>query len=85
MPLGRPWHEDFEVDITEYLQDPDGQPLRQRNVPWFYANELADLEVTLRSLVTATSLIPVEEEEMTKSVTACWTQAVGVESCRASL
>ena len=59
MPLGGPWQEDFEVDITQHLQDADGQPLRQENLLWFYANELVDLEVTVRSLVTATSLIPV--------------------------
>ena len=59
VPLGGPWHTDFEVDITEHLQDADGQPLRQENVLWFYSNELVDLEITVRSLVTATSLIPV--------------------------
>jgi hypothetical protein len=58
VPLAGPWHTDFEVDITEHLQDADGQPLRQENVLWFYANELVDLEIAVRSLVTATSLIP---------------------------
>ncbi len=59
VPLGGPWNIDFELDITQHLQDADGQPLRQENVLWFYANELVDLEVTVRSLVTATSLVPV--------------------------
>ncbi|MDA1010868.1 MAG: hypothetical protein O2888_05275 [Chloroflexi bacterium] len=59
VPLGGPWNADFELDITQHLQDADGQPLRQENVLWFYANELVDLEIAVRSLVTATSLIPV--------------------------
>ncbi len=57
--LGGPWNADFTVDITQYLQDADGHPLRQANTVVFTSSELIDLEVSCRSLVTATSIVPV--------------------------
>jgi hypothetical protein len=58
--LGGPFDGDFlGKDITAYLQDAQGHPLRQRNTVVFTAGELLDLEIVCKSLVTATSLIPV--------------------------
>lgn len=58
--LGGPFDGDFLAkDITQYLQDAQGQPLRQRNTIVFTAGELLDLEIVCKSLVTATSLVPV--------------------------
>ena len=58
--LGGPFDGDFlGKDITQYLQDAQGHPLRQRNTVVFTAGELLDLEIVCKSLVTATSLIPV--------------------------
>lgn len=50
--LGGPFDGDFLAkDITAYLQDGQGQPLRQRNVVVFTAGELLDLEIVCKSLV----------------------------------
>jgi hypothetical protein len=58
--LGGPFDGDFLAkDVTQYLQDAQGHPLRQRNTIVFTAGELLDLEVVCKSLVTATSLVPV--------------------------
>jgi len=58
--LGGPFDGDFLAkDITAYLQDAQGHPLRQRNTVVFTAGELLDLEIVCKSLVTATSLVPV--------------------------
>ncbi len=58
--LGGPFDGDFLArDITPYLQDAQGHPLRQRNTIVFTAGELLDLEIVCKSLVTATSLVPV--------------------------
>lgn len=60
--LGGPWplNTIHTVDVSSYLVDIDGQPLRQNNTFEFgISSGLADVEATLRSLVTATSLIPV--------------------------
>lgn len=58
--LGGPFDTDFLAkDITQYLQDAQGQPLRQRNTIVFTAGELLDLEIVCKSLVTATNLVPV--------------------------
>ena len=58
--LGGPFDVDFLAkDVTQYLQDAQGHPLRQRNSIVFTAGELLDLEIVCKSLVTATSLIPV--------------------------
>jgi hypothetical protein len=58
--LGGPFDGDFLAkDITQYLQDAQGHPLRQRNTIVFTAGELLDLEIVCKSLVTATSLVPV--------------------------
>jgi hypothetical protein len=58
--LGGPFDGDFlGKDVTTYLQDAQGQPLRQRNTIVFTAGELLDLEIVCKSLVTATSLVPV--------------------------
>jgi len=58
--LGGPFDADFLAkDITAFLQDAQGHPLRQRNTVVFTAGELLDLESVCESLVTATSLVPV--------------------------
>ncbi|MGE5595194.1 MAG: hypothetical protein ACM3S1_04055 [Hyphomicrobiales bacterium] len=58
--LGGPFTADFlGKDVTAYLQDAQGHPLRQRNTIVFTAAELLDLEIVCKSLVTATSLVPV--------------------------
>ncbi len=58
--LGGPFDTDFLAkDITQYLQDAQGHPRRQRNTVVFTAGELLDLEIVCKSLVTATSLVPV--------------------------
>lgn len=57
--LGGPFDGDFLAkDISQYLQDAQGHPLRQRNTIVFTAGELLDLEIVCKSLVTATSLVP---------------------------
>jgi hypothetical protein len=58
--LGGPFTADFlGKDVTQYLQDAQGHPLRQRNTIVLTAAELLDLEIVCKSLVTATSLVPV--------------------------
>lgn len=57
--LGGPWNASQTLDITTYLIDANGQPLRQDNVIQLGASQLGDLEITVRSMVTATSLVPV--------------------------
>lgn len=57
--LGGPWNTSFNVDITDYLVDGDGQVLRQNNTIEFTTSELCDIEGVVKSLVSAMSLIPV--------------------------
>lgn len=57
--LGGPWDDDFTVDITPYLVDEDGHVLRQTNEVTISADELCDVEMTVRSFVTAYSIVPV--------------------------
>jgi hypothetical protein len=60
--LGGPWNtvgSEVELDVSAYLVDANGQVLRQSNTLTFGAGVLCDVEATLRSLVTASSLIPV--------------------------
>jgi hypothetical protein len=56
--LGGPWNSDALLDVTEYLVDGDGKLLRQDHEFLFSVAQLGDLEVSLRSLVTALSLAP---------------------------
>lgn len=61
--LGGPWNTGQTLDITQYLQGANGQPLRQDNVIQISAGIGAgnglDVEAEVHSLATATSLIPV--------------------------
>lgn len=57
--LGGPWNTDFVADITPYLVDSNGHVLRQANNLEFSASQLCDLEVVVRSMVTAHSVVPV--------------------------
>ena len=57
--LGGPWNASQTLDITQYLTDANGQPLRQDNTVQLGSSALGDLEIQVRSIVTATSLIPV--------------------------
>lgn len=64
--LGGPWSTfdtDISLDVTQYLQNATGvtgQPLQQTNTVEFRSGSGAvDVEATLRTLVTATSLVPV--------------------------
>lgn len=57
--LGGPWNSDFSVDITPYLVDGNGHVLRQANNLDFSGAQLCDLEITVRSMVTAHSIVPV--------------------------
>ncbi len=58
--LGGSWDATFtDIDITAYLIDSDGLPLQQRNTVVFGAGELLDLEIVVRSIVTASALVPV--------------------------
>jgi len=61
--LGGPWNPaagaETTLDISTYLTAANGQPLRQSNTIVFGASTLVDIEATVRSLVTATSLVPV--------------------------
>ncbi len=45
------------VDLSQYLETVQGQPLRQTNTIVFGASQLSDVEAELRSLVTANSLL----------------------------
>ena len=57
--LGGPFDTDFlDKDITLYLVDGNGLPLQQRNTIVFGANELLDLEIVCKSIVTASALVP---------------------------
>ena len=57
--LGGPWNGDINVDITPYLVDANGHVLRQVNSVVIGAAQLCDVEMTVRSLVSATSIVPV--------------------------
>ena len=57
--LGGPWNGDTVLDITPYLVDADGHVLRQRNSVVIGATQLCDVELVVKSWVTALSLIPV--------------------------
>jgi len=57
--LGGPWDNDFMVDITPYLVDGQGQPLRQTNNIEITSAQLMDVTCTVQALVTITSVVPV--------------------------
>jgi len=57
--LGGPWDTDAVLDITPYLVDVDGHVLRQANSVVVSSAQLCDVELTVKSWVTALSLIPV--------------------------
>lgn len=57
--LGGPWDTDVVLDITPYLVDVDGHVLRQANSVVVSSAQLCDVELTVKSWVTALSLIPV--------------------------
>jgi hypothetical protein len=57
--LGGPWDNDVTLDITQYLVDGQGHVLRQANNIDIGSSQLCDIEVTVRSLVTATNVVPV--------------------------
>lgn len=53
--LGGPWDTDFTVDVTQYLREASGDPLRQANSIVFTSAELIDLDVVCKSFVSAAS------------------------------
>lgn len=53
--LGGPWDTDATLDITSYLREESGDPLRQANTIVLSSDELIDLEVVCKSLVSAAS------------------------------
>lgn len=57
--LGGPWNGDISVDITPYLVDANGHVLRQNNSIVIGSSQLCDVEMTVRSLVSASSVVPV--------------------------
>ncbi len=56
--LGGPWDDDIVLDITPYLTDANGHVLRQANTILISSAQLCDVELTVKSLVTALSLVP---------------------------
>lgn len=56
--LGGPWDDDVVLDITPYLTDANGHVLRQANTILISSAQLCDVELTVKSLVTALSLVP---------------------------
>ncbi len=57
--LGGPWDGDFTADITPYLVDGQGQPLRQSNSIEIGSAQLMDAEVVVRLMATTHSTVPV--------------------------
>lgn len=57
--LGGPWDNDFVVDITTYLADGQGQPLRGSNIIEIESEQLLDATVTVQALVSLMSVVPV--------------------------
>lgn len=57
--LGGPWNNDVELDVTPYLVDGQGQPLRQSNNIDIQSSQLCDVELTLKAYVTSHSIVPV--------------------------
>ena len=57
--LGGPWNGDVVLDITPWLVDGDGHILRQGNSLVVSSAQLCDVELTVKSLVSALSVVPV--------------------------
>lgn len=57
--LGGPWNDDVTLDVTPFLVNANGQPLRQQNEIRIQSSQLASVVTTLKSIVTVSSLIPV--------------------------
>jgi hypothetical protein len=57
--LGGPWDDTFTADITQYFVDVNGMVLRQTNTIELEVEQLCDLEVTVRSLMSAMAIVPV--------------------------
>ena len=61
--LGGPWNPaentPLVLDITQYLQEPDGRPKQQRNRLRISAGALLDVEVQLKSLIAIATVVPV--------------------------
>jgi hypothetical protein len=61
--LGGPWdpaeNTPLVLDITEWLQEPDGRPKQQRNRVEIQASALFDVEIVVKSLVAIATVIPV--------------------------
>lgn len=57
--LGGPWNGDVVLDITPYLVDSHGHVLRQANSVVISSAQLCDVELTVKSFVSALSVVPV--------------------------
>ena len=57
--LGGPWNGDVVLDITPYLVDVDGHVLRQANALVVSSAQLCDVELTVKSFVSALSVVPI--------------------------
>jgi len=57
--LGGPWNGDTVLDITPWLVDANGHVLRQANNLVVTSGQLCDIEMTVKSFVTALSVVPV--------------------------
>jgi len=57
--LGGPWNGDVVLDITPWLVDANGHILRQGNSLVVSSSQLCDVELTVKSFVSALSVVPV--------------------------
>jgi len=61
--LGGPWSPSegtpLKLDITQFLQEPDGRPRQQTNRIEVQPNRLVDIEVVLKSVVAVATIVPV--------------------------
>lgn len=61
--LGGPWdpaeNTPLVLDITQWLQEPDGRPKQQRNTVEIQAAKLFDVEIAVKSLVAIATVVPV--------------------------
>jgi hypothetical protein len=61
--LGGPWdpaeNTPLVLDVTQWLQEPDGRPKQQRNRVEIQASALFDVEIVVKSLVAIATVVPV--------------------------
>jgi len=62
--LGGPWNADVTLDVTQYLRENSGDPLRQDNLIVLTTDELCDLEVVCKSFVSASTPLAVNVQAL---------------------